>query len=85
VRSTVTGALARISYPDYARQFAAGTQNLQNRTLGQAVANLVWSPIPDLDVGVEYNYTERGLLAPSTEGAQRGVGQRVLATAAYRF
>ncbi|HWX49196.1 MAG TPA: DcaP family trimeric outer membrane transporter [Roseomonas sp.] len=85
VRSTVAGGLARLSYPSYARDFAPSTQNLQNRTLGQAIANIVWSPVPDLDVGLEYNYAERGLLARSAEGAQRGVGQRLLATATYRF
>ena len=85
LRSTVAGTLARVSYPSYARDFAPGTQNLQNRTLGQFVANLVWSPIPDLDIGIEYNYAERSLLAPSFEGAQRGVGQRLLSTMTYRF
>lgn len=85
VRSTVAGGLARLSYPSYAKEFSAGTQNLQNRTLGQVIANLVWSPIPDLDVGVEYNYAERSLLSRGAEGAQRGIGQRVLATATYRF
>lgn len=85
VRSTFAGTLARASYPSYARDFAPAAQNLQNRTLGQFVANLVWSPIPDLDVGIEYNYAERGLLAPATEGARRGVGQRVLSTMTYRF
>lgn len=85
IRSTVAGSLARLSYPSYARAFPTATQNLQNRTMGQAVANLVWSPVPDLDVGVEYNYAERSLLAPSAEGAQRGIGQRLLATATYRF
>jgi hypothetical protein len=82
---TFAGSLARISYPGYARDFAAATQNLQNRTLGQFVAKLMWSPIPDLDVGVEYSYAERGLLARSSEGARRGVGQRLLFTVTYRF
>jgi hypothetical protein len=82
---TFAGSLARISYPGYARDFAPATQNLQDRSLGQFVSNLMWSPIPDLDVGVEYNYAERGLLARSSEGAQRGVGQRLLSTVTCRF
>ncbi|ONG50242.1 porin [Pseudoroseomonas deserti] len=85
VRSTVAGAFARNSFSSYARDFSASTQNQLNRTTNQFVANLVWSPIPDLDVGVEYDYAERGLLGRSTEGARRGVGQRLLTTATYRF
>ena len=85
VRSTVAGTLARASYPGYARDFSPSVQNVQNRTMAQGVVNLVWSPVPDMDVGLEYDYARRSLLAPSTEGAQRGVGQRLLATATYRF
>ncbi|MFC3126338.1 DcaP family trimeric outer membrane transporter [Pseudoroseomonas globiformis] len=85
VRSTVAGAIARQSYPTYAREFSAATQNFQNRTLGQVIANVVWSPVPDLDVGLEYGYAERSLLSPGPENAQRGVGHRALFAATYRF
>lgn len=85
IRSSLVGGLARIDYPSYARDFAASTQNSQNRTITQVAANLVWSPISDLDVGLEYGYAQRSLVAPSTEGATRGRGQRLLAVATYRF
>lgn len=85
LRSTVAGGFARITYPSFARQFAAGTQNNQNRDMTQGIANIIWTPFQNLDLGLEYNVGTRQLLEPSTEGATRGFGQRVTALVKYNF
>lgn len=81
VRSTLLGGLARISYPDYVRQFSTA----MNRTMGEVQGNLIWSPIKALDLGMEYHYGERSLLEENSDGAKRGAGQRVMALVKYSF
>lgn len=85
LRSTVAGGYAHISYPSYAREFSTSTQNLQNKNLVQTIANIIWTPIPALDLGLEYNYGHRELLDRGSEGATRGTGHRVTALVKYSF
>lgn len=81
IRSTVQGSLARLSYPSYADTFSTSL----NRTMGEVMANTVWSPIRNLDLGVEYHYGERGLLEADSNGAKRGVGSRLETVVKYSF
>jgi hypothetical protein len=85
LRSTVAGGFARITYPSYARQFSASTQNTQNRDMTQGIANIIWTPFQNLDLGLEYNVGTRQLLEASSEGATRGFGQRITALVKYNF
>lgn len=85
VRSSIGAGYAHFSYPSFARSFSAGTQNIQNQELVQALANVIWTPIPSLDLGLEYNYGTRNLLEASTEGATHGLGQRITALVKYSF
>ncbi len=85
LRSTVAGGFARITYPSFARQFSTSTQNIQNRDLTQGIANIIWTPLQNLDLGLEYNVGTRQLLEASTEGATRGFGQRITALVKYSF
>ncbi|RAI58371.1 DcaP family trimeric outer membrane transporter [Roseicella frigidaeris] len=90
LRSNATMGWASLSYPAYARQFAAGGAALLNKDIGQGVLNLIWSPVPRVDLGLEYLGTTRTLLrglpaGAGTEGAKGGVSHRVVLSGLFRF
>lgn len=85
VRSSVGAGFAHFNYPSYARSFSPATQNIQNTNLVQGLANIIWTPVTALDLGLEYNYGTRDLLSASTEGATHGLGQRITALVRYTF
>jgi hypothetical protein len=90
LRTNATMAWASLSYPQYAAAFTGSGASVLNKDIGQGVINLIWSPIPRVDVGVEYLGTTRTLLhalpaGSGTEGAKGGVSHRAVTSATFRF
>src|SRR5260221_9418622 len=84
LRSNVEGSILQASYPKdlfAAAAFApAGSFGVLNRQLISAHANLIWSPVSQVDLGVEFIYLQR-----KTEGGQRGNLERGEASAQFTF
>lgn len=58
----------------------AGTPAGTNKSTRSAHANLIWSPVPNTDVGIEYIYASR-----ETEDGLKGHLNRLQASAKYTF
>jgi hypothetical protein len=58
----------------------AGTPGATNKGTHSAHVNLIWSPVANTDVGVEYLYADR-----ETEDGQKGHLNRLQASAKYTF
>jgi Porin subfamily len=84
LRSNVEASILQASYPKELFPTAAfapaGAFGLLNRQLVSAHANLIWSPVPQVDLGVEFIYLQR-----KTEGGQRGNLERGEASAKFSF
>lgn len=73
LRSSLVLSSAGQSHP-------AGTPGSANRSARSAHANLIWSPVANTDLGVEYILADR-----ETEDGQRGRLSRFQASAKYAF
>jgi hypothetical protein len=84
LRSNVEGSVLQASYPRDlfpAGAFVpAGSFGVLNRQLISSHINLIWSPVPQVDLGVEFIYLQR-----KTEGGQRGNLERGQASAKFKF
>lgn len=56
-----------------------------NKDLWQAWANVFYSPIKPISLGLEYVYGEREAFGPAPNGSQTGTDNRVNAVAMYNF
>jgi hypothetical protein len=84
LRTNVDGEVTYFVIPHGAGVFvsqAAGSPfgNL-NRIIYGAHANLIWSPIPAVDIGAEYIYLQR-----TVEDGRRGTGHRAQFSTKFRF
>jgi hypothetical protein len=84
LRSNVDGEISYYVIPHGGGIFAAEDVNsafgqLNRRIIG-AHANLIWSPIPAVDIGAEYIYLQR-----IVENGQRGIGHRAQFSTKFRF
>ncbi|HEY4253809.1 MAG TPA: hypothetical protein VGM87_21550 [Roseomonas sp.] len=91
-RTNLWLAGAHLGYPSYVEQFgacagttAAGTCNTVNRSMWATTVNLIWSPIPRIDVGIEWQHAVRTLEARNTDGALAGTADRIQAAVIARF
>jgi hypothetical protein len=84
LQSNVTLAGASLDYPNYASGFTT-TQGSINRNLWATSVNLIYSPVPAVDVGIEYQHAERTLLVPDVNGATGGVADRIQSMGLVRF
>ena len=74
LRSTVSGAYFKADNP------VLLTGNLVTDESWNALANLIWSPVKPLDIGIEYIYAERSL-----EDGRSGNLQKVQLSTKYSF
>lgn len=74
LRSTIAGSYFKADNP-VSLTGLSPTDNTWN-----ALANLIYSPVPKLDLGIEYMYAER-----TNEGGDSGNLQKVQASAKYSF
>jgi hypothetical protein len=58
----------------------AGAPDNTNKSTASAHANLIWSPVTNADLGVEYIYADR-----KTEDGLKGHLNRLQASAKYAF
>jgi hypothetical protein len=85
LRSNVSGSIMKIYYPHElfstaSRTVFNGAFAGLNKELDSAHANLIWSPIPAIDLGVEFLYLQR-----KTNFGQRGEIDRTIASAKFKF
>lgn len=85
IRSTVLYTWAQLYYPSYVTAFANAGRSVLNRTINAGNVNLIWSPVPQVDLGVEYNYAERSLEVAQTDGVRSGVAHRLQFSGRFRF
>ena len=64
---------------------AVANKTASNKELWQAWANMFYSPVKPISLGVEYVYGERTALAPAVNGQDTGIDNRVNAVAIYNF
>jgi hypothetical protein len=60
LRSTVMASYQNVKYPD---GFAAGTFNAFNDTAWSVAGNLFWSPVKNVDLGIELRHGQRELVS----------------------
>ena len=80
LRTNIAYGMARLTYPGFANGFAPAL----NKTEQGVSVNLVWSPIPAIDLGVEYQNVSRKLLVPNG-GVTSGSANRVQVSGIARF
>jgi hypothetical protein len=84
LRSNVEGSVLQASYPKElfpGRAFTpAGTFGILNHQLISSHINLIWSPVSQVDLGVEVIYLQR-----KTEGGQRGNLERGQFSTKFKF
>jgi porin-like protein len=85
LRTNIEGSILQASYPKDLFPAAAtatpgGVFGILNRQLLGSHINLIWSPVPAVDLGVEFIYLQR-----KTEGGQRGSLERGQVSARFRF
>jgi len=101
LRSNFVYSAAWQQYPAYALMFVPGSPSavFLNSSMQQAIVNAIWSPFAELrggtvatgwlDVGLEYVYTHRDVLAGSvatgTAGSGFATANRVLGSVTARF
>jgi hypothetical protein len=84
LRSNIVWSIANLDYASYVQNFGSTAGNT-NRTATEFSVNLIWSPRPFMDVGVEYIYANRDVLNPTTVGAGGGTVSRIQASMIGRF
>lgn len=77
-------AAASLNYPNYVTQFAT-TSSAVNKSLWATSANLIYSPVPSIDLGVEYQHGSRTLLVTNANGVDGGTADRIQGMVLVRF
>jgi hypothetical protein len=77
LRSNFDAGMTRIASSDL---LSAAGADVYNHTLMSAAANLIWSPIPRIDTGIEYLFGHR-----VTAGGPQGNQHRVLVSFRWKF
>ncbi|WP_076865940.1 porin [Bradyrhizobium mercantei] len=73
-----------LSYPAYVTQFTT-TSSAVNRSLWATSVNLIYSPVPSVDLGVEYLHGSRTLVIPDANGIGGGTADRIHSMVLVRF
>jgi hypothetical protein len=64
---------------------AAAVQNGLEKRHVDALANLIWSPVPQVDLGVEYIYEKRNVQAANGATGSTGTGHRIEIESVFKF
>ncbi|WP_271611689.1 porin [Bradyrhizobium sp. CCBAU 21362] len=73
-----------LGYPSYVTQFTT-TSSAVNRSLWATSVNLIYSPLPSVDLGVEYLHGSRTLVVPDANGIGGGTADRIHGMVLVRF
>ncbi|WP_156433561.1 porin [Bradyrhizobium retamae] len=84
LQSNAFVAAGNLNYPDYVNQFTT-TSSAINRSLWAASVNLIYSPVPSIDLGIEYLHGSRNLLVPDGNGVVGGTADRIQSMVLVRF
>ncbi len=84
LQSNAFVAAGDVKYPNYVNQFTT-TSSAINRSLWAASVNLIYSPVPSIDLGVEYQHGSRTLLSPDANGVVGGAAKRIQGMVLVRF
>ncbi|XSC48590.1 hypothetical protein ACF1BQ_029620 [Bradyrhizobium sp. RDT10] len=77
-------AAASLSYPNYVTQFTT-TSSAINKSMWATTVNLIYSPVPSVDLGVEYQHGSRRLLVRDANGIVGGTADRIQGMVLVRF
>jgi hypothetical protein len=84
LRSTVMGGYSHVNV-DTSILTSVAIQNATDKThIGQTV-NLIWSPVPQVDLGIEYDHITRMTIAPTATVQSRGNLNRIEAETVFKF
>jgi hypothetical protein len=85
LRSTVMGGYSHVDVNTSSIITLAASQNGLDKThIGETI-NLVWSPVPQVDLGIEYDHVTRMVAAPNGATQSRGVMNRIEAETVFKF
>lgn len=87
LRSTVMGGYSKVNVNTSSIITAAAIQNgLDKMHIGETV-NLIWSPVPQVDLGIEYDHITRVVAGPNVAAgvSSRGNLNRVEAMTVFKF
>ncbi|WP_407175611.1 DcaP family trimeric outer membrane transporter [Bradyrhizobium sp. STM 3562] len=77
-------AAASLDYPNYVTQFTTSSSTI-NRSLWATSVNLIYTPVPAVDLGVEYIRASRTLLVAAAGGVVGGTADRLQGMVLVRF
>jgi hypothetical protein len=84
LRSNFALGYADFNQQDYVRDFVATAANANSRIL-QVSANLIWTPLRWLDIGLEYNHVERSVVNGANTTGRTGRADRLTGVLVARF
>jgi hypothetical protein len=87
LRSTAMGGWSHVNVNTTSIITLAATQNTLDTTHVAGTANLIWSPVPQVDLGIEYTYYRRIVAGPNVaEGiSSQGTMNRIEAMTVFKF
>jgi hypothetical protein len=97
IKTNIAATYTHFSYPSWVPAnntfdiFTEGAGGgIYTRSHTKYMANIIWSPVKNVNFGLEYAYLERKLRAPQLntktgEYASKGTGQRYMVSAIYNF
>jgi hypothetical protein len=85
LRSTVMGGYSHVNVNTSSIITLAASQNAIDRTHIAQTVNLVWSPVPQVDLGIEYTHYTRMVAGPNGATQSRGTMNRIEAETVFKF
>jgi hypothetical protein len=85
LRSTVMGGFSKVDVNTSSIITLAASQNAVDKMHIAETVNLIWSPVPQVDLGIEYTHYSRHVAGPN--GATQSIGQmnRIEAETVFKF
>lgn len=90
LRSTAMGGYSKVDLSSdvttglTAAESAAALNGLDKRHIG-ATGNLIWSPVPQVDLGIEYSWIQRETQGSTATVSNKGALQRFETMAVFKF
>jgi Porin subfamily len=85
LRSTVMGGYSHVNVNTTSIITLAAAQNGIDKTHIAQTVNLIWSPVPQVDLGIEYTHYTRMVAGPFENTQSRGNMNRIEAMTVFKF
>jgi Porin subfamily len=85
LRSTVMGGYSHVNVNTTSIITLAAAQNGLDKTHIAQTVNLIWSPVPQVDLGIEYTHYTRMVAGPFENTQSRGTMNRIEAETVFKF